>query len=232
METNSLIRFFLKLNKASLQKLCCIRNLRVSDKLHQEFGQSWWCGLVLCLSQFQPLIKQELVILLTWNVTREFILRVVHIQIQNQLRKMKKEDNFFNVLFENRPSKIIGAIFSIILSLLTFVSVYGIIWYERFGSDLKRIFINRIVSSVCWTMIVWLLMIQIPELFIFFYHSLPPQYCQFHMMMRGLVYMQAILFLDVIVIARYIFIIWMKNPLSFQDDFWYLFVNLWVVFLG
>jgi hypothetical protein len=48
--------------------------------------------------------------------------------------------------------------------------------------------------------------------------------------MRGLVYMQAILFLDVIVIARYIFIIWMKNPLSFQDDFWYLFVNLWVVF--
>jgi len=46
METNSLIRFFLKLNKASLQKLCCIRNLRGSDKLHQEFGQSWWFGFM------------------------------------------------------------------------------------------------------------------------------------------------------------------------------------------
>jgi hypothetical protein len=28
---------------------------------------------------------------------------------------------------------------------------YGIIWYERYGSDKKRILVNRLLTSLCWT---------------------------------------------------------------------------------
>jgi hypothetical protein len=38
-----------------------------------------------------------------------------------------------------------------------------------------------------------------------------------------------LLFIDAIIVARYFQIFWMKNPLSFQDDFWCLFVNIWIV---
>ena len=53
------------------------------------------------------------------------------------------EENFFKGLIQNRPSKIVALIFSIIISLCTSLSLFGIIWFERFGSDLKRMFINR-----------------------------------------------------------------------------------------
>jgi hypothetical protein len=29
-------------------------------------------------------------------------------------------------------------------------------------------------------------------------------------------------------IFRYIFIFWLKNPAAFNDDFWSVFVNLWI----
>ena len=37
------------------------------------------------------------------------------------------------------------------------------------------------------------------------------------------------LFLDCIMLMRYISIFWLKNPAAFQDEFWSLFANLWVV---
>ncbi len=41
---------------------------------------------------------------------------------------------------------IIGA--SILLNLVTFLSLYTIIWYERFGADNKRILTNKLVSMI------------------------------------------------------------------------------------
>ncbi len=142
---------------------------------------------------------------------------------------MISEEINFNGIFENRPSKIIGASLCILLSFFTFTSVYGIIWFERFGSDLKRIFINRIVSSICWNFLLWLIVVQIPELFWFFYHPVSENFCLINLLLRNAFFTQIVLFLDVIVISRYIFIFWMKNPLSFQDDFWHCFINIWIV---
>jgi hypothetical protein len=40
---------------------------------------------------------------------------------------------------------------------------------------------------------------------------------------------QAFLFFNASNMVRYLFIFWLKDPFNFQDDFWYLFANLWVV---
>jgi len=43
---------------------------------------------------------------------------------------------------------------------------------------------------------------------------------------------QAILFYDGIVVVRYIFIFWLKNPMAVNDDFWSRFLNAWILGLS
>jgi hypothetical protein len=75
---------------------------------------------------------------------------MMHIETEVEPHK-----NVFEGLFENRPSKIVGVLFAIPMSVFICLAAYGIIWFERYGSDLKRIFINKMVSSVCWTIVAW-----------------------------------------------------------------------------
>jgi hypothetical protein len=49
---------------------------------------------------------------------------------------------------ENGFSKIFSLILSIILSCSVLPLLYGIIWYARFGTDLKRTLINQLFVSV------------------------------------------------------------------------------------
>ena len=71
--------------------------------------------------------------------------------------------NFFSGLFENRSSKILFMAISIVLILAGLALSYSIIWYERFGVDAKRTLINRIYSLQCWTAVVFLLLVTLPE---------------------------------------------------------------------
>jgi hypothetical protein len=137
--------------------------------------------------------------------------------------------DFFQGLFENRPSKIAGVTLASCLTVITVLATSGIIWFERFGSDLRRIFINRMVSSVCWSILAWFLFIQIPDLTMYFYRPFPEVFCFVHLILRNIIVSQILLFFDAIIVVRYVLIFWLKNPLSFHDDFWYRFVNIWVV---
>ena len=51
--------------------------------------------------------------------------------------------DYFAGLFEDRPSKIFAIVFSSLIGIVISFLIYGIIWYERFGSDNKRTLINR-----------------------------------------------------------------------------------------
>ena len=137
--------------------------------------------------------------------------------------------HYFGALNESRPSKIIWSILALFLLNINILAFWGIIWFERFGSDLKRIFINQIVVSISWSSIAWLSMIQTSDILLYFYRPLPDLYCLFNLVLRNALMIQAILFFDAIIIVRYIFIFWMKDPANFAEDFWYCFVNLWVV---
>jgi hypothetical protein len=51
---------------------------------------------------------------------------------------------------------------SVLLSLTLLASLYGIIWFERFGTDLKRTLIDQLFASVCWYLMTAVLFVQIP----------------------------------------------------------------------
>ena len=94
----------------------------------------------------------------------------------------------------------------------------------------KYIILNKIVASLNWVSIAWFLLIQPTDMLLYFYKPLPDWYCNIIYILRNSLILLSVIYTDLILIVKYIFIFWMKNPLSFQDDFWYLFVNIWVVF--
>jgi hypothetical protein len=67
-----------------------------------------------------------------------------------------------NGFLENGTSKIVSISISVILSFLVLPLLYGIIWYERFGTDLKRTLINQLFASVCWYLMTSIILIQVP----------------------------------------------------------------------
>jgi hypothetical protein len=71
-------------------------------------------------------------------------------------------DDFFCVLLENHPTKIVSLTFAYIFLLTLPPCLWSIIWFERFGSDSKRTFVNKILSSLCWCAIEWGVFVHIP----------------------------------------------------------------------
>jgi hypothetical protein len=59
----------------------------------------------------------------------------------------------------------IAIVLSVLLSLIVIPSLYGIIWFERFGSDSKRTLINQLFASVCWYLMAIILCLQTPIIF-------------------------------------------------------------------
>ena len=53
--------------------------------------------------------------------------------------------------------------------------------------------------------------------------------CRFNYFLKHTLTVQGLMFLNCIIISRYIFIFWLKNPAAFQDDFWNPFVNIWII---
>ena len=139
------------------------------------------------------------------------------------------DDDFFAGIFQNRPEKILAVIFSAVGGSILMPMVYGIIWYERHGSDQKRTLLNKLVSSLCWSCMEWFFIIQVLDMVRYVYGPLPAGLCLFELHLRFAIFTQQMLFMDGIILARYIFIFCLKNPAAFNDDFWYLVINVWTV---
>ena len=136
---------------------------------------------------------------------------------------------YFEALLEQSLLKNGGIVLSMACIVVISILLGGIICFERFGSDQKRIFYNRMVSFICWTVIEAFLTIVIPDLVLYNLKSFPASICYVLSVARQAVIMRLLLLFDSIVIARYIFIFWIRNPLILDDEFWSKLVNIWIV---
>jgi len=141
----------------------------------------------------------------------------------------KNGEDFFSGLLENRPTKFFAITFSLVGGCLILPLVYCIIWFEKFGSDNKRTLLNKLVSSLCLTCFEWFLIVQMLDMIRYCFGPLPPILCLLELNLKFAIFTQQMLFMDGIIIARYIFIFRLKNPAAFNDDFWNLFINIWIV---
>ncbi len=138
-----------------------------------------------------------------------------------------QSNNYFSGLDENRISKIVAIIFSIIGSFLSIGMLYSIIWYGKFGSDSKRILINRLFVSFWLCPMIWEATGQQVDIVRYIFGPLPKVVCRINYFIKLQLTFHALLLLDFIAITRYIFIFWLKNPSAFNDEFWSVFINLW-----
>ena len=139
-----------------------------------------------------------------------------------------KTEDYFSGLFENRPSKIGVIVLSFILDAFNVFLAYGIIWYDRFGLDVKQNLMNRLISSLCWAFIIDVPTIHLLEIPRYFFGPQPPIFCFIQSVLKNAFKWQMLLLLDASILARYVFKICLKNPSAVHDDFWSLLINIWI----
>ncbi len=96
--------------------------------------------------------------------------------------------------------------------------------YER-GCQ-RRTLVNRFASTLSWRYIEYLIFVSFPDIIRIFYTSLPTPFCIFTVVQRFALNTEILLFQNGIIIARYAYIFWIKNILSFEDTFWNLFLTI------
>ena len=137
-----------------------------------------------------------------------------------------EDEIHFTEMFENHPSKIAGLVFSAVGTIVgTFLQIL-VIKYEREKSN--RTLINQLISTMNLLSIPPNLAMQVLTSFHYIFPILPEFVCYLDVILRPSVVMMLILFIDAIAVIRYMFIFQTKNPTTVQDDFWNLFLSLWI----
>ena len=136
--------------------------------------------------------------------------------------------NSFDGLLHNRISKILTIIFSFLTVPLVVALFYGIVWYERFGTDNKRTLINKLLASQCWASIQFYVICQTLDGISLIVGGLPGFICFGQVIMKNSYKTQFLLFFDSSILVQYLFIFWVKNPAAVNDDFWSHFVSMWI----
>jgi hypothetical protein len=136
------------------------------------------------------------------------------------------EEHFCGV-FENNPFKITSIIFAVLAMPVCVSLLYGIIWYEKFGTDQMGTLGNKLLSSLCWSSIFGILVCYL-DIIRYVIGPLPHSACFFITVARNAFKTQIVLFYDAILVTRYVFIFWIKNPGGVDDDFWCRFLSIWI----
>lgn len=135
----------------------------------------------------------------------------------------------FDLIDSDNAIKNVAIAFSVVASIVLPPICYSVVWFEKFGTDSKRTLINMLVSSICWNGIVWCLTVQNLYSLRFVIGPLPSYVCFWFIMLKKMFVSQGLLLIDAMTIVRYVFILWLKNPAAFKDDFWFVLINIWIV---
>ena len=148
-------------------------------------------------------------------------------------------DNFSNMtekcfpnVFENTPSKILIVLLSIVMSILNIHFSLGVILYEQQISDSRKTLMNHLVSQMCYTLIRYIVLSVSVDIFRFTVGALPIFICYMHTIIKTAGRLQVLFLFDFMLITKYAFVFYFKNPSAITEDFWSLFVSIYTIFLS
>jgi hypothetical protein len=128
--------------------------------------------------------------------------------------------------------KIAFMLFAFVGNFFNFFMFCGIIWYERFGTDNKRTLMNKIVSLLCYNGVFYMTVTFFVDFGNYFYGPLSKSICLLIQVFRNLIKSNSLMFLNVLIVTKYVLIFCLKNPTSVNDDFWAFFIGLLTVFFN
>jgi hypothetical protein len=139
------------------------------------------------------------------------------------------QKDYFSALYTN--SNILRycfIAFAIISSIFGTLGLYIIIRFEKRINKQRQTLLNKLAALCLWSCIEFVLIIESTEVARYFYGPLPEKLCFWHQVYRSYVILEVLLQIDAIIIARYIFIFWLKNPTGFNDGVWFWFTFVWI----
>ena len=117
-------------------------------------------------------------------------------QIIFEVLRFAPDNDFFGLVYELGLMKIILCCMSFVFTLNLVPFIFSIVWFDSYGSDLKIIFINRVVSSLALCSIGQLILVQIPEIFCHTTGPLPQWFCFMHYILKNTVALLQIIYFD------------------------------------
>ncbi len=141
---------------------------------------------------------------------------------------MVSNTTFFSQLLENQFSLSASMTFAISISVIVPLLLYSIIWYERNGNDNKRTLVNAFASLACRGGIEYLVVAQMLECIYFIFGPMPVYFCFLARILRSAIFIEIILFFDLMIISRYFYIFLLKNVSILDEQFWTTFFHYWV----
>jgi len=124
----------------------------------------------------------------------------------------ENQDLYFQGFQDAKASFWIILCTTILICCICWILSYGVVWYERFGSDSRRTLMNKLVSSIYLTAIVEVPLIQLVEISRFFCGPYGELTCYFLTTLKNSVKWQILLLLDLFIGSKYMFGFWLKNP--------------------
>ena len=141
-------------------------------------------------------------------------------------------DHPFYGLIDNKPFKLFSLATGFSVIPVNVVLHYGIIWFERFGSSRNRTLMNKLVAWQCWNLIFFNILCQVLESMIYISGQLPAPVCFLNVVLKNASKTTILLLLDSTTIVQYLLIFRIKNPAAVNDDFWSIFIGVWIVGLS
>jgi hypothetical protein len=135
----------------------------------------------------------------------------------------------FGIIYESKPSKTMAIVISSTFTIIFTVMCLGAVWYDLYGNNPNRTLMHKITSLVHWTGFCVVPLNHIIELFRYLHGPLHPQLCFGQVVLKNVMRSQILLLLDANIIARYICIFHLKNPMGIQDNFWRILIGMWVL---
>jgi hypothetical protein len=131
-----------------------------------------------------------------------------------------------NEPFKFYASKVVAIVVSFLGGLIGNPVMYFIIQYER--DKHYRTLINQILSLILYNTMIFGGMVQFVKLYHYSVGSLHWFFCYVDVFFSPICMMVTCLFLNAMCLIRYLFVFHLKNPNAMQNDFWKLFLAMWV----
>ena len=122
--------------------------------------------------------------------------------IKMNLTQNDSQIDFYKNFFELRPSFIFMASTSAFITPVAIGMFYFTIWFEINGPDTRRNLINRLVSPMSWTVIIYFALPHTIDFVRYFYGPLPHNVCAFSIYLKNVLNIAGIFFYIFILISR------------------------------
>ena len=145
---------------------------------------------------------------------------------------LPSENDFFAEMFSDSVLLQATVATFLIGTVLSLISMSGLIWYERYGNHRYRTVINQLFSTLSWIVVWYLLLVYIPEGTRYMIGPLNETFCELHNLLKNALICSFLVTLDCISLLRHAFIFNWKHFAVVNDDLMARFVNGTISVLG